>query len=777
MQKGVFWCKFREKLSKVWGKKHSLRWRLMGLVVIALIPVVIALVVIATEQRRQAIATAHQNSLFLAKLAATNQQRLIDGARDILVTLSQVPAIQNNDRAACLFFLRNVLMHYPLYANFGAADRNGNVFCMTLPQKFPLNISDKTFFQQSLDTGDFAVSDYQINPINSQAMITLAYPILKDNEIPLGVVFAELDLRWLEQFILVASLPKGSEFRVIDQMGKVLAIYPRRDEWIGRSIPETELIPIIMKNQEGLIEARDQARVRRLYAFTPLLSAKSDSYFIVISIPAQEILAKPTQNLLLTLIALITGAMLALIVAWFGSDYLILRQVNELVGATRMISQGNLSVRALDLHQGGELSELARAFNEMANTLEVRQREQLSSQEQIKRQKDIAETLARIAARLNANLELQGVFEAVCDEVLIALRVPMVGILLVEEGETKFTPYFRSHDDQDNDSLFKSLPFVEIVKSVDKDKPLILELKSLTLAEKHAFSWGRTLIVIAMQHEDKLIGYLLVFVGERQTIEKDELTLLEGIADEAALAITNAKLYQALKNEEQARARLLSNIMTAQEEERRRIARELHDETSQTLTALLVGFDTLKMAYQLNPERVERHLQDLKRITEELLTNIHRLIANLRPALLDDLGLTAAITWYGDMRLTPLGIEFDFDCDGLYERYPPALETALFRIVQEAITNVIRHSRATMVQIKLTQSDSVVTLEIYDNGIGFDAQILQNPQNDHGLGLLGMQERATLLGGQLEIKTAPGEGTLIRIVIPLSQIKVSHEEN
>jgi len=749
----------------------------MGLVVIALIPVVIALVVIATEQRRQAIATTHQNSLFLAKLAATNQQRLIDGARDILVTLSQVPAIQNNDRAACLFFLRNVLMHYPLYANFGAADRNGNVFCMTLPQKFPLNISDKTFFQQSLDTGDFAVSDYQINPINSQAMITLAYPILKDNEIPLGVVFAELDLRWLEQFILVASLPKGSEFRVIDQMGKVLAIYPRRDEWIGRSIPETELIPIIMKNQEGLIEARDQARVRRLYAFTPLLSAKSDSYFIVISIPAQEILAKPTQNLLLTLIALITGAMLALIVAWFGSDYLILRQVNELVGATRMISQGNLSVRALDLHQGGELSELARAFNEMANTLEVRQREQLSSQEQIKRQKDIAETLARIAARLNANLELQGVFEAVCDEVLLALGAPMVGILLVEEGGTKFTPYFRSHDDQDNDPLFKSLPFAEIVMSVDEDKPLILELQSLTPAEKHAFSWGQTLIVIAMQHEDKLIGYLLVFVGERQTIEKDELTLLEGIADEAALAITNAKLYQALKNEEQARARLLSNIMTAQEEERRRIARELHDETSQTLTALLVGFDTLKMAYQLNPERVERHLQDLKRITEELLTNIHRLIANLRPALLDDLGLTAAITWYGDMRLTPLGIEFDFDCDGLYERYPPAIETTLFRIVQEAVTNVIRHSRASIVHLKLTQTDSVVALEIRDNGVGFDPKILQNPKHDHGLGLLGMQERATLLGGQLEIKTAPGEGTLIRIVIPLSQIKVSHEEN
>ncbi|MFN3309341.1 MAG: hypothetical protein ACK44E_09045, partial [Anaerolineales bacterium] len=95
--------------------KIGLRWRLMGLVIIALMPVVIALVLIASEQRRQAIETAHQNSLFLARLAATNQQSLIEGAKDILVTLSQVPAIQNYDRAACLFFLRNVLMHYPLY--------------------------------------------------------------------------------------------------------------------------------------------------------------------------------------------------------------------------------------------------------------------------------------------------------------------------------------------------------------------------------------------------------------------------------------------------------------------------------------------------------------------------------------------------------------------------------------------------------------------------------------------------------------------------------------
>ncbi len=745
----------------------------MGLVIIALVPVIIALVVIAAEQRRQAIETAYRNSLFLAKLAAANQERLIEGARNILVTLSQIPAIQHNDRAACLFFLRNVLMQHPVYANFGAADRSGNVFCMTLPQKFPLNIADKEYFQSSLTQGDFSISEIEINALNSQAMITLAYPILVGEEVQ-GVVFAELDLRWLQQFVLLASLPKGANFRVHDREGKILAYYPNGDELIGKLMPERELIAYIVSKQEGLIEARDGSGNRRLYAFTPLPAAEDTSLFIVVDVPTEEILARPTQNLTLTILALITGAVLALIVAWFGSKILILRQVNELVRVTRQLSQGNLGVRARDLHKGDELSELAKAFNEMAKTLEYRQSEQLRSQEQIKRQKDRAETLARVASRLNTQLELSSVLEAICDEVLLALQVPVVSILLLKRGEKSIEQYIRTQPHH-ADCLppIQSLPFQELVTEVEDGQPLVISLHSYF----DKVSSIQSLIVLAMRHEDKLIGYLLVFVPVLEMIDPDELTLLQGIADEAAMAIMNAQLYQALRDEEQAQARLLSSLITAQEEERKRIARELHDETSQTLTALLVGLDTLKMAYQLNPHRIEHHLQDLKTITEEMLSNIHRLIANLRPALLDDLGLIAAITWYGDMRLTPLGIEFDFDCDGLNDRYPSELETALFRIVQEALTNVIRHANASMVKIRLLQSDSDVILDIRDNGVGFDPRILQNNKPQRGLGLLGMQERIAILGGKFDLITAPGEGTQIRITIPLSFVQTNYDQN
>lgn len=753
----------------------------MGLVIIALMPVVITLAIIASEQRRQAIETAHQNSLFLARLAAANQQRLIEGARDILITLSQVPAIRSNDRAACLFFLRNVLMHYPLYANFGAADGNGNVFCMTLPQKYPLSIGDKEYFRQTIETRDFTISEYQINPINLQAIVTLAYPILSPEGSATGIVFAELDLRWLEHFKLSANLPAEARVRVIDRSGRILASFPTEDEEIGTYLSEPDLLAHVIAHEDGLIEYQNARESTNLYAFTSLPASNDNALYILIETPAKAILEKPTKNLVLTLTALATGAFLALIVAWVGSDYLILRQVNELVRATRLLSKGNLAVRAQDLHKGDELSELAIAFNEMAKALEYRQLEQLRSQEQIRKQKEKAETLARIASRLNAHLEMSSVLEAIAEEVSDTLGVPAVGIFIYQ-GEGKTDRYLRVEPAyQELVSKIETLPLDDFASQIQDSPAAFLDLQPYfgDNGGDHGKMSGAILgvIVAMMKHEGKRIGYLVAFVPATETIDPNELTLLQGMADEAALAITNARLVQALKDEEQARATLLSNLITAQEDERKRIARELHDETSQSLTALLVGLDTLKIAFHLHPERVEGHLQNLKAVTEEMLNNIHRLISNLRPALLDDLGLIAAITWYGELRLSARGIEFDFDCDGLYDRYPSNVEATLFRIVQEAITNIIRHAQATKVKIKLSQSESAICLKIEDNGIGFDPQILQRPTPKHGLGLRGMLERTMILGGTLEVNTAPQRGTCIQVSIPLARTLLTNGKN
>lgn len=236
-----------------------------------------------------------------------------------------------------------------------------------------------------------------------------------------------------------------------------------------------------------------------------------------------------------------------------------------------------------------------------------------------------------------------------------------------------------------------------------------------------------------------------------------------------AAAKDNARLYTELQRKEQARGELLHRVISAQEDERKRIARELHDETSQSLTALMVGLDTVRMASVQDVQKANNRLEASKAIAETLLRNIHRLVADLRPSLLDDLGLVPAIAWYGEQRLKPLGIEFHLDEKGLKDRLHPTVETALFRIVQEAMTNIVRHAQATTVQVRLVREGGIVALQVSDNGRGFDPQALQ-PSDLHGqgLGLRGMQERASILGGEFQMQTAIGKGTVITIRVPVS---------
>ena len=220
--------------------------------------------------------------------------------------------------------------------------------------------------------------------------------------------------------------------------------------------------------------------------------------------------------------------------------------------------------------------------------------------------------------------------------------------------------------------------------------------------------------------------------------------------------------HEALIREEQTRERLLHNLITAHEDERIRIARELHDETSQSLTALMVGFDTTRMALGKGNQKAKGYLDNLTAIAGGMLKEIHRLIADLRPSSLDDLGLAPAVLSFGENRLKPAGIPLHFHEGGIEGRLPAILETALFRIIQEAFTNILRHSCATEVEVSLAFSGEKLILYIGDNGKGFNPDLHQR-----GFGLQGIQERVRMLDGDFEIMTAPGEGTEILIRVPV----------
>jgi signal transduction histidine kinase len=217
------------------------------------------------------------------------------------------------------------------------------------------------------------------------------------------------------------------------------------------------------------------------------------------------------------------------------------------------------------------------------------------------------------------------------------------------------------------------------------------------------------------------------------------------------------------------RARLLKQVLSAREEEQRRIARDLHDGIGQSLTSLLLG---LRAAAEVPTfEEARKHLGELRGITASLLDEVRRLAWGLRPSVLDDLGLAAVLERYAADYTQAHGIAVDVVAPDLaLARLPAEVETALYRIAQEALTNVLKHAAAKAVSLVVRRESSGIHLTVEDDGRGFDSDaLLQPPGIGIGLGLLDIRERAALLNGSVTLESRPGSGTTVHVCIPLRE--------
>jgi two-component system sensor histidine kinase UhpB len=211
---------------------------------------------------------------------------------------------------------------------------------------------------------------------------------------------------------------------------------------------------------------------------------------------------------------------------------------------------------------------------------------------------------------------------------------------------------------------------------------------------------------------------------------------------------------------------LATQIILAQEQERQRIARELHDEAGQALSLLLIGLERGLQAMPADlhePRLLVRRMRDL---AARALDDIHNLVLDLRPTMLDDLGLVPTLRWYFRQYQESTGIEVipHFPEEG---RFPSLVETAAFRIIQEALTNTAKHAQARQVHVTVEKTSSALQICIADDGNGFDVPAVMDGSHRRGFGLVGIQERARLLGGSCTITSAPGQGTILSITIPL----------
>lgn len=233
----------------------------------------------------------------------------------------------------------------------------------------------------------------------------------------------------------------------------------------------------------------------------------------------------------------------------------------------------------------------------------------------------------------------------------------------------------------------------------------------------------------------------------------------------------NRILSDNLRRQSSQRGELLKRLITAQEDERKRVARELHDELGQALAGLSFQLKILENSIDVESQQTAKQLNEIRSLVTRTSDRMYDLIMALRPSSLDDLGLTAALNTHAERMLSGSGISFEIDSRKLSERLPANLETALYRIFQEALSNIIHHANAKKIKIKLARENGFFEGHILDEGRGFILEEVQmDGQNPRGLGLLGMRERVTQFGGQMEILSKPGLGTSIHIKIPLNDL-------
>lgn len=237
-------------------------------------------------------------------------------------------------------------------------------------------------------------------------------------------------------------------------------------------------------------------------------------------------------------------------------------------------------------------------------------------------------------------------------------------------------------------------------------------------------------------------------------------------AERQIAALQAARLEEA-RQHEALRGELYRSVVAAQEAERQRIARDLHDETGQALTAIGLGLRGLSGAIQhgKNEQAVDT-LRQLESMSANSLTELQHLISDLRPSHLDDLGLPAALRWYAGALQERTKLRINVETTGVEQELDPALKIAIFRVTQEALNNVVKHANAYSVDIRLVYEENGLVLRVKDDGRGFDPRSLHKNQGRVSLGLIGMQERASLLGGTCAVISTPGRGAMVEVRAP-----------
>jgi PAS domain S-box-containing protein len=388
-----------------------------------------------------------------------------------------------------------------------------------------------------------------------------------------------------------------------------------------------------------------------------------------------------------------------------------------------------------------------------------------------------AETLRQASLNISQSLEMEAVLNQVLESLTSLIPYDAAMVVLLDSdsqfivhttrGDLNFTP--------GNEDSLKYLNHGILTQD------LMANSEGILINDTHAYldiqscpfpRCMRSWILMPLKAGKQVFGFYLLQKAQPDAFSQEQFRLVEALVSQAAIAGQNAWLFEQVRYGHERLMDLSRRMVQVQENERSYIARELHDESGQALASLLLGLDLVERSAH-EPEKVIEAVTRLEGIVNGIMENLHRIAMNLRPATLDHLGLANALNQYIQSFSQAHSIQAKFDTSGFNDRLPSEIEVAFYRITQEALTNVVRHARATRIEVEFEQTKESLILMIKDNGIGFDPKAKVDRNR---LGLVGMRERASMLGGQMLVESKPGQGATLKIEIPWSRPDLPSQE-
>jgi signal transduction histidine kinase len=385
---------------------------------------------------------------------------------------------------------------------------------------------------------------------------------------------------------------------------------------------------------------------------------------------------------------------------------------------------------------------------------------------------------SRVSAAISGLHELDAILRIGLDNVLSLMNGTVGGIMLLDEpSQTLVYRVYHGLSDKYAEEVHLKLGEGIAGKVAQTGRAVLLE----DISSEPNAAWIdlvrleglKAFISVPLRAKDDVLGVMNVASHTPHRFTKEDMHLLHSIGDQLGTAIEQARLNERLRKARERLRKLARQNLVAEEEERRRIARELHDDTSQSLSGIALQLEALMEMSAKSGNQDAKFVDGLKKVqslTVQVHKEVSRLISNLHPAVLDTLGLVAAVRQHANSRLQPLNINVTVEVKGTEKRFPPDVEAALFRVVQGSIGNIAEHSKAKNASIVLAYQPEEFSLSISDDGQGFDvSKITDVEESGRGRGLFSMRERIGFLGGTSGIESKIGVGTKLWAKIPIGQ--------